>query len=403
MRIALCADGRSPHAQRWANGVCDRGHDVALIWMKSELMRSEFSSFNPSISHHVVDTADRSRLWKLPLARLQARRLAAELRPDLVHGLYLSGYGWIAQDFGVHPLVLSALGSDVLNLDPERRRGGGTVVDHLSARYVARRTYKAVDASDVLLTDSTSLATTLQQKAAGKEIRIIRFGVEIREPTLGARSRWRHRLGLDGDAFVLLSSRLVRQHYNIDTIIRALPLIRDTISGVTLVLKEFERFSDLDYRRVCLDLAESLGVRGALREVGELDRDDLLELHAASDLHVSVPTTDGTAVSVLEAMAAGVPVVASDVPGIDPVILRHRETAILVPPRDPKALAQAVTTLGTDIECRRRITEHALEVVRQYADFDQEMDRAVCLYDELVSGSARRRSPAAAARARSGR
>src|SRR5438477_59365 len=80
-------------------------------------------------------------------------------------------------------------------------------------------------------------------------------------------------------------------------------------------------------------------------------------------------TTDGTAVSVLEAMAAGVPVVASDVPGIDPVILRHRETAILVPPRDPEALAQAVTELSTDVQCRRRITEQALEVVRQYADF----------------------------------
>src|SRR4051794_7245952 len=117
MRIALCADGRSPHTQRWANGIRERGLDVAVVWMKSEFMSSELSSFHPSISHHVVDSPNRWRPWRLPLAGPAARRLAAVLQPDLVHGLYLSGYGWIAHDFGVSPLVLSALGSDVLDLE----------------------------------------------------------------------------------------------------------------------------------------------------------------------------------------------------------------------------------------------------------------------------------------------
>ena len=37
MRVALCADGRSPHTQRWANAVADRGHEVAVVWVSERL------------------------------------------------------------------------------------------------------------------------------------------------------------------------------------------------------------------------------------------------------------------------------------------------------------------------------------------------------------------------------
>src|SRR5690348_7155094 len=275
MRLALCADGRSIHTQRWANGVSERGHDVALVWMQSEFTSSDLASFRPSISHHVLDPFSPLRPWGLPRALLEARRLAAKLQPDLVHGLYLTGYGWMAHDLGVRPLVLSALGSDVLGLDP-RRGAGGSVRHRLGARYIAHRTRGAVSASDLVLTDSVSLAESVRRRVRDAEIRIIRFGVEIGGPGPGARRRWRQRLGVDEDAFVLLSSRLVRPNYNIDTLVRALPEIRARCPGAVLVLKEFPRFSDPEYRLACLQLADSLGVRDAIRVVGELDRGDLL-------------------------------------------------------------------------------------------------------------------------------
>jgi glycosyltransferase involved in cell wall biosynthesis len=57
------------------------------------------------------------------------------------------------------------------------------------------------------------------------------------------------------------------------------------------------------------------------------DHEELVDLYAAADVYVSVPENDATAVSVFEAMAAHVLVVASDAPGIDPEILRHDDTA----------------------------------------------------------------------------
>lgn len=390
MRIAFCADGRSPHTQRWVNGVSERGHDVALVWMRSEFTSSDLASFRPSISHHVLDPSTPRRPWALPRTLLETRRLAAKLQPDLVHGLYLTNYGWMAHDLAVRPLVLSALGSDVLALDP-RRADGESVQQRLIARYVARRTRGAVSASDLMLTDSMALAESVRRKIRGAEIRIIRFGVEIDGPPPGARSRWRERLGVDEDAFVLLSTRLVRPNYNIDTIVRALPEIRTRCPGAVLVLKEFSRFSDPEYREACLQLADSLGVRDAVRVISELDRGDLLELYAMADVYLSVPSTDGTAVSVLEAMAAGVAVIATDAPGIDPTILSG-DSALLVPVRDVDALAGAVAKLFAEPQLRRRLAERAQEVVRRHADFDRELDRAVSLYDELLANAGTRRS-----------
>jgi glycosyltransferase involved in cell wall biosynthesis len=229
----------------------------------------------------------------------------------------------------------------------------------------------------------------IRERVPTTTIRIVRFGVDATSVPASARTSWRRRLDIEDEAFVLLSSRLVRPLYNIDTIVRALPEIRSRIPGTVLILKELEKLSDADYRRACLELAEELGVREAIRTVGELDAGDLRELYTAADVYVSVPTTDGTAVSVFEAMAADVAVVASDVTGVDPAILRPGETALLVPASDPAALASAVVSLGLDAERRRRLVERARDTVRAHGDFDRELDRAVLLYEELVAAERR--------------
>jgi glycosyltransferase involved in cell wall biosynthesis len=251
--------------------------------------------------------------------------------------------------------------------------------------YGVWRTRRAVAAADVVLADSAAIADAVVRHVPGTSTRIVRFGVEIRPARPTSRSDWRRRLHVDENAFVALSSRVIQPSYNIDTIIEAFAEIRDRIPGSILVLKEYPPSSDVDYRRRCFELIDELRLGDAVRTVGELEREELLELHAAADVYLSVPARDGTAVSVLEAMAAGVGVVATDAPGIDPEILRADETALLVPPGDAAALASAVVALGRDKELRARLVRRATEIVRLHGDFDREVDKAVELYEELVA------------------
>jgi glycosyltransferase involved in cell wall biosynthesis len=244
-----------------------------------------------------------------------------------------------------------------------------------------------VSAADVVFADSAAIADAVVRDVPGTNTRVVRFGVEIRPPTPAARSKWRRRLHVDEDAFVVLSSRVIQANYNIDTIIRGFAEIHDRMSESILVLKEYPPSSSEDYRRRCFELIDEIGIGDAVRTVGELEPAELLELHAAADVYLSVPSRDGTAVSVLEAMAAGVAIVATDAPGIDPEILRHGETALLVPPEDSAALASAVVEIGRDDELRARLGRRAAEIARLLGDFDRELDRAVELYEALIASA----------------
>jgi L-malate glycosyltransferase len=382
MRVALFGFGTWPHTQRWANAVADRGHEVVVVWDSREFDSGYLTNYRPGIDHMLHDPPGRDRLSRLVLAEWHARRLGERLQPDVVHALWLSGHGWTAHASGVRPFVLSALGSDVIEL--EGMYQGEAVIDRLHSAYVARRTRSAVAAADVVLADSTTLADRVRQQVPHARTRIVRFGVETSDATRNGRPEWRKRFGIEHDAFVLLSSRLVRPNYNIDTILQALPIIRREVPNAMLVLKDMPRSSNPEYVRTCMEIAESLGIRESVLSVGELERSELLGLHAASDLYLSVPNTDGTAVSVLEAMAAGVPVVATDAPGIDPEILRQEESALLVPVRDVEALAAASVRLARDTGLRSSLSERARKIVRLHGDFDRELDKAVLLYEELL-------------------
>src|SRR4029453_8433099 len=104
-----------------------------------------------------------------------------------------------------------------------------------------------------------SIADDIRRQVLGVHTEIVRFGVEIDPPAPDGRSNWRRRLGIDDQAFVALSSRLIRPNYNIDTIIEAFSVVRRRVPESVLVLKEHEPFSDPDYRQRCFDLLAELG------------------------------------------------------------------------------------------------------------------------------------------------
>src|SRR5262249_40947346 len=155
--------------------------------------------------------------------------------------------------------VLSALGSDVIEL--EGMFLGTSPMDRIHSAYVARRTRSAVAAADVIFADSTALAERVRRQVPQAQTRIVRFGVDTRPVAQNGREEWRDRLDIDRDAFVLLSSRLVRPNYNIDVIVQALPIIRRDVPNSVLVLKDMPRSSSPEYVRACLETAEELGVR----------------------------------------------------------------------------------------------------------------------------------------------
>lgn len=377
LHIALCGDGRSPHTQRWANEFARRGHRVTVVWRRDQYAVSALDPYDGGVLHESAGgDLDPRRPWDELRSWREARALARRLRPDLVHGLYLRSHGWTARDFGIRPLVLSALGSDVLRLDDPPPPGAyAGAVD----RYIRARTIGAARRADVVLCDSADVAERVARW--GARTALVRFGVE---PPAEDDGGWRARLTIPDGAFVVLSTRLLKENYNIHVLIEAFPAVLERVPAAMLVLKEYEPFSDPEYRGRCRALVEELAVEHAVRWVGELDPPELRRLYAAADVYASVPSTDGTAVSVFEAMAAGVPVVATRALGIDESVLRDGETAVLVDPGDREGLAGAIVALAADAGERARLQAAGRAVYEAVGSAEREFDEAERIYLELA-------------------
>jgi len=104
-------------------------------------------------------------------------------------------------------------------------------------------------------------------------------------------------------------------------------------------------------------LAES-GARDHVQLIGAVPREEVPVWLDRADILLNTPNIDNTPVSVIEAMAAGLCIVSTNVGGI-PYLLPDEQTALLVPPDDPQAMTDAITRLLTDPDLALRLSQNA--------------------------------------------
>lgn len=127
--------------------------------------------------------------------------------------------------------------------------------------------------------------------------------------------------------------------------------------------------------------AQQLGIAGAVTFAGL--RDDVPQLLALLDVFVLTSLWEGLPNAVLEAMGAGLPVVATAVGGTPEAVV-NGETGLLVPPRDPDALAQAINNLLHMPDLRRKMGQAGRERVAQYFSVECMVKRTEELYQKLL-------------------
>jgi len=184
---------------------------------------------------------------------------------------------------------------------------------------------------------------------ASHRIRLIRNGVALTEPA-DPPSRWRAKLRAPRSAVVVTMVANLSHHKDHATLLRAWPSVLSE-AGRPVLLALAGRFDDSTAS--IRSLVGELGVGSSVRLLGEVT--DVAGLLAASDVAVLSSEREGCPNTVLEAMAAGLPVVATDIVGTREAL--GDGSSQLVPPQDPDAFAAAIVRLLGDPEARRRIGE----------------------------------------------
>ncbi len=129
-------------------------------------------------------------------------------------------------------------------------------------------------------------------------------------------------------------------------------------------------------------LRAQLGLDDLITFLGARDQDTLQYYYAAADVLVMPSHYESFGMVALEAMACGTPVIASDVGGLSQLV-KHNQTGLRVPSKDPEALAHALQALLTD-EARRRIMGHRAACYAEDFSWIKIVDRLLGVYEDLL-------------------
>jgi glycosyltransferase involved in cell wall biosynthesis len=278
--------------------------------------------------------------------------------PDVFHAHYLVEHGFYGATAGIHPYVVTAWGSDVL-VEPER--------DPLS-RWIAKWTIRHAD----LLTSNNGYMAD----------RIVALGApraKVQVVTLGADrfflERWPDSInvrGRVGGPRIVLSTRAHEPLYNIGEIISAYGDVAHRDEGVRLVIAHTGSATPALMR-------QAAKTPGDVRFTGTLVREAFREILTDAEVFVSVPSSDGTSVALLQAMASGCFPVVSDLP-TQHELIDDGVNGFRVPLHRPPALAGAITRALADDDLRRSAAEVNRRIVEQRGLNETQMLRMEELY-----------------------
>lgn len=365
------AGGQNVHVAALSSALAARGHAVTVYTRRDDPGLDERMPLCPGVEVVHVTAGPAAVLSKddlLPHMAEFADRLAAHWRaetPELVHSHF-----WM---------------SGIAALDAARRPDGVQVpVAHtFHALGVVKKRHQGDDDTspperEALEPDVGRRADTVVATCSDEAFELIRLGIPssrisvvpcgvdtdlFRPEGPSARRARRHR--------IMTVGRLVPRK-GVGTVITALArLARDDVELVVVGgSRDEERVhEDRDVHRLAA-LARAEGVEHLVRFRGQVARSELPTLLRSADLVVCAPWYEPFGIVPLEAMATGVPVVATAVGGlIDSVV--HGATGLHVPPRDADAIARAVATLLDDPAGRAELGRAGADRVRSRYTWDR--------------------------------
>lgn len=159
----------------------------------------------------------------------------------------------------------------------------------------------------------------------------------------------------------IVVARNLEPLYDNTTALQAFRIVRETIPDAHLTI------AGSGPERAQLEaMAKELGLADTVVFTGQVDNDRMPILYREADIALNPSLADNMPISILEALASGVPVISTNVGGI-PFLVEDEKTALLVPPRDPERMAKAILRVLNDESLRDRMVKTGLDHAHRFA------------------------------------
>lgn len=293
-------------------------------------------------------------------------------KPDVVHACWIPSYPFLSYLTRVKPLVAQVLASEMIKYD-------------LFNPIIRLQIKKTLEYANAIIVDSEYVKNkALRLIKDDDKMFLVPVGVDtsLFKRNEETRRRIRMNLGVADDEVLIICNRWHTPIYGVENLIRAIPQVTANVKKIKFLLLEGGSLSNY-YRK----LIEALEVSShVLFLSGPIPNNEMSNYLVASDLYMSPSLSDGTSVSLLEAMACELPVIVIDLPAIREWVSTE-QNGLLVKRSQPSLIAKGIIGMISRRSEWKRIGQRNRSVIKKRADMNTLVPKLTEIYNYAIGKS----------------
>lgn len=348
------------------------GAQTVLLHLLTHLNRERFTPVVVCLYNGDGATAKRIKALGIPVIDVQMTRkynvfalgrvsqLIRKYQPTIIHAslFHTNILARLLSPLTGTPIVIST--EQTMNLEGKLR--------HKINRFTAPLVDKVVANAD-----NVQQFYANQVGIPSEKLVLIYDGVKTSDKPLISQTKARERLGLPLDSLIFGTIGRIDPVKGLDVLIQALPKIDE---GMLVLVGKGPDRSRLEALSKKLNLADKIHWAGY--------QSDVFEVLPAFDIFIQSSFREGLPSAILEAMSAGLPIIATTVGGT-PEIVKEMETGLLVPPNDSGALATAINHLAKQPQLQQQMGQKGMKRIEKNFTLPRMISQYEQLYDQLLT------------------
>ncbi len=361
----LSAGGAELHLLTLCHALRQKGVEMVVACLREHVKGSR--SLRPEFEREGIRVVDLQAAWRYNwLFPIRFIRLTKQERPDILHThLPRADFGgavghlldpsipWISSIHDIYSNSWSGKWALPLFNGMWRRADALIAISHAVKEWLIQERHIALE-----------------------KVTMIHYGIEL-EAFTQPHADWRRARGLDGQAIIGSIGRLESRKGH-DILIRAMPAVREQVPSAFLAIVGHDPW---DYGKTLQTIIDKLGLKGHAQLIGF--QSDVPSFLHALDLFAFASRSEGFGQVVIEAMAAGKPVVASKIPPLTEIVV-DGETGLLVEPNNPAAFAEALVWLCRHPDEAQQMGMRAQARVQHHFSVDKMSEAVLLLYQRVI-------------------
>ena len=363
MKVLYFSNDYSPHDHRFLSAIVNGGHETYYLRLEKNFRQTEDRPVPSRVEQVLWAGGEREFRWRdLPRLAIDLKRVIRRVKPDLIHAGPIQTCAFLVALSGFRPLLTMSWGFDLMQ-DVHR----SWWMERITHYVLGKSTYFTSDARvtrDKAVTYGMSFNHTC----------VIPWGVDLGHFAPDAR----YALRSVRNEFTFFCNRSWEPRYGVDVLAKAFVEVATQNENVSLIL-----LGGGSQAGIIRSILSNGGVLDRVHFGGQISQADLPSWYHMADLYVSPSHVDGASVSLMEALACGLPALVSDIPG-NKEWVNEGGNGWLFPDGDVHALARKILAIIGKRKELAEIGRAARKSAEDAADWEKNAALLMQAYDATI-------------------